>query len=128
MRNIFTWSWQEDKSQHRYTALRYTVIYHSTLHPTGIVYEYQDIESVNVKIKNGLLNYQINVDNHSFTFSQPTTNGNERYNDTYIELEDFDQALMNYSIKKTSSLDNLDKVIMDQCYIDRFERIINNKN
>lgn len=104
------------------------VIYHSTLHPTGIVYEYQDIESVNVKIKNGLLNYQINVDNHSFTFSQPTTNGNERYNDTYIELEDFDQALMNYSIKKTSSLDNLDKVIMDQCYIDRFERIINNKN
>lgn len=103
------------------------IIYHSPLHPQGIIYKYQDVESVDVSIKRGLLNYKIHVDGHSFTFSQPTTNGEQRYDDTYIELEDFDQALMNYGIKKNSSLKNISKVDMDQVYIDRFKRIINNQ-
>ena len=103
------------------------IIYHSPLHPTGLVYDYQDVESVDVSFKGDYLQYQIYVDGHSFTFDQPQTNDNPRYEDLYIELEDFDKALVDIGVKKTSSLKGIEDVEMDQQDIERYQRIANNK-
>lgn len=62
------------------------------------------------------------------SFSATTPNESvEKYNDTYMEIEAFDEKLMQYHPKKISSRKHEKSADLDQVYIDRFNRIIDNK-
>ena len=56
----------------------------------------------------------------------PSINGDiERYvNDSYLELEDFDQKLVSLGIPKKASTDGYDNCDLDKQYVERFLRII----
>ena len=61
-------------------------------------------------------------------FSVPSTNSDiERYtDDTYLELEEFDLALTDLGIPKKSSAKGWEHCDFDDCYVERFLRIIRN--
>lgn len=50
-----------------------------------------------------------------------------RFQDTYQELEEFDNRLVELGIPKTASAKHADKNDYDEQYKKRFERIIHNK-
>lgn len=103
---------------------------HSPFNPLGKSYDFNQIEAVKTGFeeKNGAFYYKIKIDGKEATFSTPTVNGKlERYeNESYLELEDFDQRLMDLGIKKESSEENSKKSKLDQKYINRFLKIIRN--
>lgn len=115
-----------------------TLVYHSPLHPSGITYEYSDIEEITTgfgdKIfsifeyeKKGNFFYQIRLDGKTITFSVPSVNEDiERYEDSYLELEEFDQALVRLDIPKNSDSKGYQNCDLDKQYIERFLRIIEN--
>lgn len=104
--------------------------FHSPLKPLGKPYKFNQIESIKAAFedKDGDFYYTVIVDGKEAKFSTPTVNDEiERYmEDTYLELEDFDQKLMNLGIKKESSEENIEKNYLDKKYIDRFLRIVKN--
>ena len=117
-----------------------TIVYHSPLHPTGIAYDYSDVEQITTgfgtkKIafqeykRKGNFYYQLEVDGKTITFHVPTCNEEiEAYaKDSYLELEEFDQRLMELGISKESSTEEAKNCVLDQEYVDRFIRIIENK-
>ena len=117
-----------------------TIVYHSPLHPMGITYNYSQIEQIDTGFsdktfaiaecdRKGSFYYQIKVDGKKIVFHTPNINNEiQRYeDDSYLELEEFDNALMKLGIPKNSDDKNYEKCLMDQRYIDRFLRIINNK-
>lgn len=117
-----------------------TVVYHSPMKPLGIVYNYSDIEKINTGFgdssfafleykKKGSFYYQLEVDGKTIVFHQPTTNEEiERYTeDTYLELEEFDQRLVNLEIPKFGDSKGHENCYLDEWYIDRFVRITENK-
>lgn len=115
------------------------IIYHSLLNPFGTAYAYEQVEKIDTGFgdkffaiaeynRKGNFYYKIEVDGKKIVFHTPSVNEDiQRYDDSYIELEEFDEELMKLGISKTSSDKNYEKCIMDQRYIDRFLRIINNK-
>ena len=58
---------------------------------------------------------------------QPTVNQKLVSDDTYIELEEFDQRLMELGISKESSAEGSQYNDLDPHYVERFLRIIENK-
>lgn len=113
------------------------IICYSPLHPTGVAYEYSDVESIktgfgskNISIaeykKKGNFFYQIELNGKTITFHAPGVNEDiERYTEhTYLELEEFDQALVGLGISKETDKTGWENCDFDQEYVDRFLRII----
>lgn len=118
-----------------------TIVSYSTLHPAGVVYEYRDIRRVDTSFgwkniavreykKKGTFSYRISVGEKKLVFSQPYPNESiERYEeDSYLELEEFDARVMSFGVPKKGSANYSDRCDMDQVYVDRFLRIIENGN
>ncbi len=113
------------------------IIRYSPLHPAGVEYDYSDVASVktgfgnkNFSIaeykKKGNFFYQIKLDGKTITFHVPGTNEDiQRYEEhTYLELEEFDQALVELGIPKEADKEGWENCDFDQEYVDRFLRII----
>ena len=110
------------------------IVYHSWLHPLGIKYSYEDVSEIKTGYKGGIgsskgdFYYKARFDGRWISFSETNPNEKvERYNDTYMEIEAFDKQLMKYHPKKQSSHKNEKNANLEQVYIDRFNRIIDNK-
>lgn len=116
------------------------IVCYSTLHPTGVTYQYGDITQVKTCFgwkrfaikeykKKGTFSYRVYMGGKELVFSQPCTNEDiERYEDTYLELEEFDQKVMSYGVPKEGSEQYSDDCDMDKRYVDRFLRIVHNNN
>lgn len=113
------------------------IICYSPLHPAGVQYNYSDVESIktgfgnkNFSIaeykKKGNFFYQIELDGKTITFHVPGTNEDiQRYEEhTYLELEEFDQALVELGVPKEADKAGWENCDFDQEYVDRFLRII----
>lgn len=115
------------------------IICFSPIHPNGITYSYSDVEEIKTGFgektltifeyeKVGSFYYQVTVDGRKCVFHTPSINEEiERYEDSYLELEEFDQRLMVYGIPKTGKKDGYENCSFDQVYVDRFVRITENR-
>ncbi|MCM1271969.1 MAG: MerR family transcriptional regulator [Clostridium sp.] len=117
------------------------IIVHSPLCPQGKSYNYTDVEKAEAFFgtsvftfpwqdykRSGSFSYTIYIDGKRIIFSQAQVNGDiTRYDDTYLELEEFDEALMQCGIAKESGEKGYEDCGFDQVYVDRFLRIINNR-
>ena len=105
-----------------------------------MVYEYSEIESISTGFgdknfaiaeykRKGNFFYQITLDGRIITFHVPNVNEDiERYQeDSYLLLEEFDQALRKLKIPKKASEKGYENCELDQEFVDRFLRIINTK-
>lgn len=101
-------------------------------------YLYSDVKSVwtgfgtkgltvNEFEKQGQFSYRIQLDGKEIVFMQPTSNQDLVPADSYIELEEFDQRLMNLEIPKESSTEGSQYNELDSHYLKRFLRIVENK-
>ncbi|HFU4059949.1 TPA: MerR family transcriptional regulator [Streptococcus suis] len=101
-------------------------------------YLYSDVKSVwagfGTKVftldetkKQGQFSYRIQLDGKELVFMQPTSNQDLVPVDSYIELEEFDQRLMNMGISKESSAEGSQYNDLDAHYLERFLRIVENK-
>lgn len=115
------------------------IIYRDPFHPFGVSYDYGDVTKIETGFGNknfsfveykrkGQFYYSIYVDNKKITFSTPSVNEKiEKYeNDSYLELEEFDNRLMKYNIEKITNDEYASACDLDKQYCDRFIRIINN--
>lgn len=115
------------------------IIYRDPLHPFGLFYDYDDVTKIETGFGNknfslveykrkGQFYYRIYIDDKKVTFSVPSVNEKiERYeNDSYLELEEFDNKLMKYNIKKITDSEYAKACDLDKEFYDRFMRIINN--
>lgn len=113
------------------------IICFSPAHPLGIEYNYTDVKSINTGFgdknfsipdykKKGSFFYQIQIKNKTITFHTPSTNDKiKRYEEhTYLELEEFDQALVELKIPKNADKKGWKNCDFDKEYVDRFLRII----
>ncbi len=115
------------------------IITKSFFNPSGKEYTYSQVEKIETGFgekkltfwehkREGSFYYIIYLDSKKIIFHIPDVNENiPEYEDTYIELEYFDQRLVQKNIPKISSEKNADKCDFDQRYKDRFLRIINSK-
>ncbi|HEM6082766.1 TPA: hypothetical protein U2B95_001223 [Streptococcus suis] len=101
-------------------------------------YLYSDVKSVwtgfGTKVftldetkKQGQFSYRIQLDGKELVFMQPTSNQDLVPVDSYIELEEFDQRLMNLGIPKESSAEGSQYNDLDAHFLGRFLRIVENK-
>lgn len=102
----------------------------------GQEYTYLDVEGIETGFGNkkfsfyeheeeGNFYYKISVGGETIVFHMTSVNPSvERYEDTYLELEEFDEALMKHMIPKEASSEGYDKCNFDKRYVDRFLRII----
>ena len=125
------------------TSLTYVtndkIVVVSPLNLNGYEYNYSDIEKIETGFgdkkfslveynKDGNFHYIVTVNGQKAVFHMPSVNSDiTRYEDTYLELEEFDQALRKYTISKESSTVGYDKCDFDKRYVDRFLRIIESK-
>ncbi|MDG3133013.1 MerR family transcriptional regulator [Streptococcus suis] len=102
------------------------------------VYSYEDIDAIQTGFgtklfaldeteKKGQFSYKIIMDHTEISFAQPQVNHQLIADDTYIELEEFDQRLVELGIEKESSKEGSQYSDLDPHYIERFLRIVNNK-
>ncbi len=116
------------------------IIQHSTFCPWGKAYSYSDVTKIStgfggktISLHNyqqrGNFSYRINIGEKQIVFSTPTINEEiARYEeDTYLELEEFDQRLIQYGIAKESDDANAQDCDFEKQYVDRFLRIIRNR-
>lgn len=116
------------------------IVHHTPLNPFGTSYAYEDVESVDVNFgskgfaifeykRKGSFNYVVSVGGKEIVFHTPTVNEDiDRYVDeSYLELEEFDQTLMEMGVEKTANTTYSDYCDFDQEYVDRFLRIAENK-
>lgn len=115
------------------------IIRHTPISPSGREYAYTDVERIETGFgrksfalydykKDGNFYYIITVNGKEIVFSQPTANNDvERYDDPYLELEEFDIALTAKGIKKESSREGFEDCDYDKRDVDRFLRIIDRK-
>lgn len=114
-----------------------TIVCCSPIHPTGVEYAYSDVEEVVTGFgdkvltlkeykKKGNFFYQIQLDGKKVVFHTPSVNDEiRRYvDDTYLELEDFDQSLVQLGVSKSSSSEGYENCDLDKQYVERFLRII----
>ncbi len=117
-----------------------SIVRYSPLCPMGKEYSYADVEKVEAGYgsksisllfykRRGEFSYTIYLDGKKSIFYSPDVNEDiKRYMEhTYLELEEFDAKLMELGIQKESSDANSEDALLDQEYLDRFLRIINNK-
>lgn len=77
--------------------------------------------------KKGTFSYRIYFDGSEVVFSQPYVNEEiERYEETYMELEEFDAKVMSYGVAKEGSEQYAEDCDLDKRYVDCFLRIIRN--
>lgn len=76
--------------------------------------------------KKGSFFYQVEINGKTITFHAPSTNEQiKRYEEhTYLELEEFDQALVELGIPKKADKKGWENCDFDKEYVDRFLRII----
>ena len=105
------------------------IICYSPFDIDGKQYNYSDVSKVEAKFnKKGDFEYIINIKEKKLMFTVTTPNSEiERYEDSYLELEEFDEKLMDLNITKKSDETNSEKCDLDQVYVERFLRIIRNK-
>lgn len=113
------------------------IIYHSPLHPAGIAYEYAEVSRVEAAFgrknfsfmdykRKGNFSYTIFLGERKVVFTAPSDQQDiERYEEhAYLELEEFDQALMKCGVPKKGDAAYAKDCDLDQEYVDRFCRII----
>jgi len=126
-----------------FTSLTYVtndkIVVVSPLNLNGQEYSYSDVEKIETGFgdkkfslveynKDGNFHYIVTVKGQKAVFHMPSVNPDiTRYEDTYLELEEFDQALRKYTISKDSSSVGYDKCDLDKKYVDRFLRIIESR-
>lgn len=116
------------------------IVHHTPLNPLGTSYTYEDVEKVDVNFgtkswaifeykRKGSFNYVVSVDGKEVAFHTPTVNEDiERYvENSYLELEEFDQKLMELGVEKSSDTTYSEFCDFDQEYVDRFLRIAENE-
>lgn len=117
------------------------IICHSPIHPMGVSYSYSDVEKITAGVgqkdftffqqeRKGQFYYKIELDEKEIVFLNiETTNSDiERYNEhTYLCLEEFDQKLVELGIPKESDSTGYETIEMDEEYMERFYRILENK-
>ena len=117
-----------------------SIIVHSPFNVKGEVYSYNEVDKVITGFgdgglalfdyqKKGNFYYKVKVNGKTLLFTGGQVSEDiQRYeDDTYLELEEFDQKLMNAGVEKESREENYEDCFMDQECVDRFLRIINNK-
>lgn len=126
-----------------YTSFTYVtpdkIVKVSPFNLAGEEYSYTDVERIETGFgqkkfslveyeDKGNFYYKIYLDGKMTVFSVPSTNSDiERYtDDTYLELEEFDLALTDLGIPKKSSAKGWEHCDFDDCYVERFLRIIRN--
>ena len=115
------------------------IIVHSPICPQGKSYSYKEVSKVQAGFgqktvslhreqRQGTFSYTITVGGKKIVFMQPSVNGDiARYEEeTYLELEEFDQRLMQYGVDKESDETGYEDCDFDRQYVDRFRRIIAN--
>lgn len=115
---------------------RENIIDYSVLKPLGKEYSYKDISKIETGIygsnipfvrEKGEFYYYLEFnDGHKINLNN-ILGGTYNELDTYEEIEIIDRELVLLGIDKESSRDNIDYCDLAQTYVDRFERIINNK-
>lgn len=126
-----------------FTSLTYVtkdqIVFVSPLNLKGQSYHYSDVDKIETgfgdkriaiveHLKDGNFYYIVSVEGHTAVFHVPSVNPDiARYEDSYLELEEFDQALRQYNISKASSPVGHEKCDFDQRYVERFLRIIESK-
>ena len=113
------------------------IICFSPVHPLGIEYNYSDVKSIKTGFgdkhfaiadykKKGSFFYQIKIHDKTIIFHTPSTNGEiKRYEEhSYLELEEFDQALVDLKIPKSADKKGWKNCDFDKEYVDRFLKII----
>lgn len=113
------------------------IIYHSPLHPAGIAYHYNEVSKVKAAFggknisfleyeRKGNFSYKIYLGKRKVVFTTPTDYRDiKRYEEhTYLELEEFDQALMKCGIPKEGDAAYAGDCDLDEEYVERFCRII----
>ncbi len=113
------------------------IILYSPWQPMGVEYKYSDVDSIKTGFgdksfsfmeykRKGSFYYQIEINNQTVTFHTPTVNKQiERYEEhTYLELEEFDQALTALGIPKEADKKGWENCYFDKECVDRFLRII----
>ena len=119
-----------------------TILRRTPFRPAGAEYAYTDVAQVETGFgsawfspaeyrRRGQFFYRIVLnDGAEAVFHAPQPNNDvSRYGEadaTYLELEEFDAALMELGIPKTASETNWEYCELDQQYVDRFLRIIRN--
>lgn len=117
------------------------IICHSPIHPMGISYEYSDVEKITTGVgqkdmtffqheRKGQFYYQIKLDGKTIIFLTGSSANDEieRYNEhTYLWFEEFNQKLVELGIPKEGDVSGCENISLDQEYVDRFIRIIENK-
>lgn len=117
------------------------IICYSPIHPAGTSYSYSDVEKITTGVgqkkltfkeyeRKGKFYYQITLNGRTITFTTDvSSNGKiERYQKhSYLEFEEFDQKLVDLGIPKESDSTGYENIGMDQEYVDRFLRILENK-
>lgn len=115
------------------------IIVRTPFRPQGRCYSYEEVTKVQTGFgrkafslheyeKKGNFFYKITLDGRQIVLHQPSVNEQiARYEeDTYLELEEFDQRLMKLGIKKESDEIGYQDCELDQQFVDRFRRIIAN--
>ncbi|MCM1258577.1 MAG: MerR family transcriptional regulator [Roseburia sp.] len=115
------------------------IIIHSPICPQGKNYSYSDVDKVQAGFgqkmlslhraqRRGTFSYTVTIGDKKIVFMQPYTNEKiSRYEeDTYLELEEFDQRLMQLGADKESDETGFEACDFDKEYVDRFRRIISN--
>ncbi len=120
-----------------------TIVSRSLFNPMGSTYQLKEIEKVETGFgdnnggfftpeyqKLGNFYYKVYVDGKELVFHVPSTNPDiERYTeDTYLELEEFDQKLESLGIPKEGNPDGSSLCDYDDYYVERFLRIIGENN
>lgn len=117
------------------------IICYSPTHPGGIEYPYSDIERIKAGVgqkdftflqheRKGEFYYQIELDGKTITFLTGVISNDEieRYNEhAYLYFEEFDQKLVSLGVAKESDSTGYENINMEQEYVDRFYRILENK-
>jgi len=111
-----------------------SIVHRSPINIGGTVYNYSDI----VSAKAGVRGYTIPFISYKGDFYYIIEfSGGEKVNlldmgsentmDTYSVIEQIDQRLMQLNVEKAVSTKHFEKLSLDQKYINRFKRILNNK-
>lgn len=110
------------------------IIHHTFYNPLGTKYTYNDVCLVDTGVygvripviqDKGDLYYIIKLKDG--TRINLMDIGEEKTDDTYSQIETIDKLIMAKKVIKSSSLDYIEFVKLDQIYIDRFKRIFENK-
>lgn len=115
------------------------IVVHSPICPHGKSYSYKEVSKVQAEFgqktvslhreqRRGTFSYTVTVGGKKIVFMQPSVNEDiARYEEeTYLELEEFDQCLMQYGVDKESDETGYEDCDFDRQYVDRFRRIIAN--